>query len=345
MAIHISRVERQARLLKLIPKHGEDALCPKVSDLLETLGSLYGEDAEPAARRRALQRDLGELVERGEIALVNPGGKPLRYRLANVAAVDDDDPYVLSYVRERVREVVEAEFPAGHFDAVWKRFLQDESNVGLGPDKLRVLSDTQRLRPADIDQKVLADVLEALALSATLQVTYRNRDDKVSKPTLHPQAFIQRGPRAYLFALKGDETGHVRMYALHRFTRTEVTADPARQAADFRLDDFIRRGQADFAGGESAELELLARGYVAELLHDCPLSSEQRIDDEPDGSAFEVRVRATLPKTGQLLRWLLGCGNNVQVLAPDDLRTIVAEQAAKTAALYAAASEGEADTR
>lgn len=336
MATHKNRFERQARLLKIIPAHVEDADCPNVSQLMEKLGSLYGEDAEPAARRRALQRDLAELVERGEIAPVNPGGKPLRYRFVNTAAVDDDHPYMLSYVRERVREVVEAEFPAGHFDAVWKRFLQDESNVGLGPDKLRVLSDTQRLRPADIDQKVLADVLEALALSSALQVTYRNRDSKASNPTLHPQAFIQRGPRAYLYALKGDETEPVRMYALHRFTRTEVTADSARQAAGFRLDDFIRRGQADFAGGESAELELLARGYVAELLHDCPLSSEQRIVDEPDGSAFEVRVHARLPKTGQLLRWLLGCGNNVQVLAPDDLRIIVAEQAGKTAALYAA---------
>lgn len=316
--------------------NGDDLLCPDASQLLEKLGMLYGEEAAPAARRRAVQRDLVELVEAGEIEAVNPGGKPLRYRRMKSSAVDGDDHrYVLELMRETVRNVVEAEFPAGHLDAVWRRFLQDDTDVGLGPDKLRVVTDTQRLRPADIKRNVLADVLEALALSRTLEVKYRDRDDKVTAPTIHPQAFVQRGPRAYLYALKDEENAPVRMYALHRFVTTSVGKEPARRATGFDLDKIIRSGLADFADGETVELELLARGYVADLLRDCPLSMVQRIDDEPDGHPFKARVKATVPATGQLLRWLLGCGDNIEVIAPERLRNVVATQAAKMAAQYA----------
>lgn len=78
-----------------------------------------------------------------------------------------------------------------------------------------------------------------------------------------------------------------------------------------------------------------ARGYVASLLRECSLGTDQRIEDEDEGSDFELRVTATVPATGQLLRWLLGCGDKVQVIEPKSLRTVMAAQTAKAACLYA----------
>ncbi|NMG31761.1 helix-turn-helix transcriptional regulator [Aromatoleum evansii] len=342
MAAYQDRIERQAKLLERVPMNGDDRLCPDASQLLEKLGVLYGEDAALSARRRAIQRDLVELVETGQIEPVNPGGKPLRYRRIKGAEVEGDNHrYVLELIRETVRNIVETEFPAGHLDAVWRRFLQADTDVGLGSDKMRVVTDTQRLCPADIRPKVLADVLEALALSRTLKATYRDRDDKTTNPTIHPQAFVQRGPRAYLYALKNDELGPVRMYALHRFVKTSVGDAPGRRAVGFSLEEKISTGQADFAEGETIDLELLARGYVGDLLRDCPLCATQRIEDEPEGSPFIVRVKATVPATGQLLRWLLGCGDNLQIVAPERLRGVVAAQVAKMAALYTSTTAAE----
>ena len=87
------------------------------------------------------------------------------------------------------------------------------------------------------------------------------------------------------------------------------------------------------------DLEIRVRGYLATLLSACPLTDEQELADEPEDAGFTLRVKARLPSTGQLLRWLLGAGDNVEVVAPETLRRIVAAQAAKTAALYA---EGKA---
>ena len=82
------------------------------------------------------------------------------------------------------------------------------------------------------------------------------------------------------------------------------------------------------------------RGYVASLPRECSLSAGQRIEDEDEDSDFELRVTATVPATGQLLRWLLGCGDKVQVIEPVELRTVMAAQTAKTARLYAQGADG-----
>lgn len=331
MAAYKDRIDRLDQLAELIPLYGKDDECPDAGRLLERAASLYADNANQAAQRRTIQRDLGELVKSGRIETVNPGGKPLRYRRRKDGL--ESDPYLWDYARTTIRNIVQAESPAGQLDAIWKRLLHTECDVGLDEQKLRIVSDSQRLQPAAIRDGVLADVLEALAREKTLKIGYRDSAGKLTQPLIHPQALLQRGPRLYLFALKNDEA-QVRMYALHRITSSTVSDEVARRAESFDLDREINSGNADFADGTMIELVLRARGYVANLLLECALSADQRIEDEDEGSAFEVRVTATVPATGQLLRWLLGCGDKVEVLEPPNLRMVVAVQTGKAARLY-----------
>jgi len=182
---------------------------------------------------------------------------------------------------------------------------------------------------------VLSAAIEALAQRCALQVRYENASGERSTACLHPQALVQRGPIPYLFALKNDEEEPPRLYALHRMIRAEALMQtPAREMAGFDLDRAIAEGLADFGPGESVALELRVRVYLATVIVDCPLSDDQHWENEPPESDFEIRVWATVPSTGQLLRWLLGAGDNLEVVAPPDLRRAVAVQAAKMAGLY-----------
>lgn len=333
MATHADRIERLDALVRLIPPHGSASQFPDPSRLLELAATRYDEHRSDAARRRAVQRDLEELVAAERIEVINPGGKPLRYRRLR----ELPDTRIWEYVRQATRELVDSALPTRRFDALWSQLLDADTDPGLrlGQDKLRVVSDSLRLQPAAVKEKVLADVLEALARSLTLRIGYRSAPGRPSAPTLHPQGLLQRGPRLYLYAMKDEEAEPLRMYALHRITRSEVGTERARAFPGFDLQSLINRGAADFSEGELIDLELRARGYIVELLRDCPLAEGHRIDDEPEGEKFEARVFAQVPASGQLLRWLLGCGDNVEVIKPLDLRRVVAVQAAKVAAMYA----------
>ncbi len=223
MAVYKQRIDRLAMLVRLIPAHLPAEQCPDTGRLLESIGAQYDHHTSPSSRRRAIQRDLEELVRAERIKIVNPGGKPLRYQRCQEA--DVADPRVWEYARTLMHALIRDALPEGRLERIWAQLRDEGEGLGLGEDKLCILSDTQRLLPADIRENVLVATLEALSLSRALQATYRDADGKLTHPRLHPQALLQRGPRVYLFALKNDETTPVRMYALHRVLRAALSEE------------------------------------------------------------------------------------------------------------------------
>jgi predicted DNA-binding transcriptional regulator YafY len=332
-AIHTTRIDRLKRLERLLPLNVSSVgSCPDGARLLAILGDAYGAQNEKA-RRRTLQRDLDELVKAGRIEAVNPGGKPLRYRrLANDL---DDDPLVWQYTLQQVRDLIAEAVPKRQLDRLWQRLLSEVDAPLLDEQRLRVVPDNLRLQPVELYPEVLQSVITALAQRCALMILYEDAEEVRGNAQIHPQALVQRGPIPYLFALKNDEEAPVRLYALHRMIRAKaLPATPARAAAGFDLDRAIAEGKVDFGQGELIELELRVRGYLATLLSACPLSQDQTVVDEPETSHFSLMVKARVPSTGQLLRWLLGAGPNLEVLAPADLRHIMAVQTAKMATVY-----------
>ena len=333
-AITQSRIDRLRRLEALLPRAtAATADCPDGTRLLTVLGAVYG-PASASARRRALQRDLDELVKTERVQVVNPGGKPLRYR--RLGEDVHEDKLVWEYTLRQVRDLIAEAVPARRLERLWERLLHELDGPLLDEQRVRIVPDSLRLRPVALYPQVLEAVIRALAQSRALGVLYEDAAGQRGEAVIHPQALIQRGPLPYLFALKNDEDEPLRLYALHRMIRAQaLEGQPARAAAGFDLDRAIAQGRADFGQGEMIDLEIRVRGYLATLLSACPLTDEQELADEPEDAGFTLRVKARLPSTGQLLRWLLGAGDNVEVVAPETLRRVVAAQAAKTAALYA----------
>jgi hypothetical protein len=327
------RVQRLRRLEAALPKPGtKPDDCMDGARALEILGEVYGADSA-SARRRALQRDLEELLKQGRIEVVNPGGKPLRYRRS--ADAPDEDPLIWQYTLQQIHDLIAEAVPERRLDRLWRRLLSEVDGPLLDDQRLRIIPDNVRLQPVELYPDVLQAVITALAQRCALAILYQDADAVRGEAQIHPQALVQRGPIPYLFALKNDEEAPVRLYALHRMIRADVlTGTPARVAAGFDLDRAIAKGKVDFGQGELIDLELRVRGYLAEVLRVCPLSEGQRIEEEPEGAAFTLRVSARVPSTGQLLRWLLGAGPNLEVLAPDNLRHVMAVQTAKMAAVY-----------
>ncbi|WP_295543877.1 WYL domain-containing protein [uncultured Thiohalocapsa sp.] len=331
-AAYQTRIQRLRRLEALLPQPGTaPAQCLTGTRLLEILGEVYG-DGSPDARRRALQRDLMTLVKDGRIEAVNPGGKPLRYR--RVLDCIDDDALIWEYTLHQVHDLIAEAIPQRQLNRLWERLLHELDEPLLSQQQLRVVPDNLRLRPVELYPTVLQAVISALAKQLALKVTYRNAEGKRSRPILHPQALIQRGPIPYLIALKNNED-QPRLYALHRFIRAEVDESrTARAAEGFDLDQAIADGLVDFGQGTLIDLTIRVRGYLTPVLLACPFNDTQTTHDEPEDSPFSLSVSARLPQTGQLLRWLLGAGDNLEVVAPDELRNIVAAQARKMQDLY-----------
>lgn len=332
------RYLRKQRIEALLPPVGAAAIdCRDAAWLLQQLDS-QGEDyygaAGPDARLRALQRDLKDLVKEERIEAVNPRSKPLRYRRRGEDL--NDDPMIWADTLRQIRDLVGGVVKARQIDRLWQQLPKDADVPLLDGERLRIVPDSLRLQPPVVAPDVVTAVIAALSKGEALEVDYENADGERKQARIHPQALVQRGPVPYLFALKNDETAPVRLYALHRMRRARVLSGvAARRAKGFTLDGAIADGKVDFGQGERIRLVLMVRGYLAPFLQDCWLSADQDVTVVQEEPELKLRVVATVPASGQLLRWLLGAGDKLEVLEPADLRHTVAVQAAKMAALYA----------
>ncbi|BEV72992.1 hypothetical protein THUN1379_24740 [Paludibacterium sp. THUN1379] len=279
--------------------------------------------------RRSLQRDLKEMAEEGRVCVLeSKDGTPRYQRIEEPLEFDAE---VWDYLVLQLKQELSGMVSASQLSQVLRKLQLRDDGTALDEHKLRILPDSLRLQPAQFSFDVLGCVLRALASGKALKVTYRDRTDKVTTPVLHPLGMIQRGPRIYLYAMKNDEHGD-RMYAVDRICSAECLPIAARSNPDFDLGLHIEQGRADFANGEMIQLKLEVRGYIEQLVYDCPLNGSQQLTalEERDGSLLTVEI----PSSGQLLRWILAGGENVTVLEPAKLREVVVEQVARMRNVY-----------
>lgn len=329
MASMQSRIERLTLMTALLPLEGERVAGLSLAMLKQKLAEQPGVGLPVD---RTLQRDLAELIKDGAVAvLFGEGNVPHYVRRRESGDMDDgilDEEsweYLLLQLKQELSSLVSASQLARMFDR-----LRLPEALDMSESKLRILPDSLRLKPARMSYEVLGTILRALKSGKALQVSYLSREGKRSEPVLHPQGLLQRGPRVYLYALKDDEECD-RMYAVDRMVNASMLSLPARIMAGFDLDQRVRDGRADFANGEIIRLQALVRGYVEQLLYDCPLDDSQQLIPQADGGSLLI---VEIPASGQLLRWVLAGGNNVVVQEPPEFRCVVAGQVRQLLELY-----------
>lgn len=327
VASTIARIERMQEIERLLPRdRNGDGQGLTVSQIEQRLANLPGLQVP---HRRSLQRDLQAMVSEGRVRMLEQAdGAPLYQCVEEPLEFDAE---VWDFLLLQLKQDLTGLMSSSQLAQVLRKLQLRDDGTALDESKLRILPDSLRLQPAPLNFEVLGCVLRALATGKALKVHYCDRTSKLTEPMLHPLGLIQRGPRVYLYAMKNDETSD-RMYALDRIRSAECLPITARDKPDFDLDQHIEQGRADFANGEMIHLKLEVRGYVEQLVYDCPFNASQRIDplEGRDGSLLTVDI----PSSGQLLRWILAGGENITVLEPENLRAVVVGRVCRLAALY-----------
>ncbi|MCG9084154.1 helix-turn-helix transcriptional regulator [Laribacter hongkongensis] len=320
MSLSQDRTERLDSIERLLPSdqtaNSHGLTIKEISSKLDQLG------LDNNRHTRTLQRDLQLLIKQGRVRTLDKTSKQPSYlRIEDAEEIDDSmwDYFIVHLKRELAGIVTSTELAR-----LLDRLKLDEHGIRLDESKLCILPDSLRLQPAEINPQVFSTVLRALKEKLALQVHYRDRQEKSSTPTLHPQGIMQRGPRIYLFALKNDEPEE-RLYAIDRIRTATLLSDPARNNPDFDFQQHIAAGRADFSNGETITLKAIVRGYVEDLVRDCKLHESQKLELWGTGETGSL-LTVTMPSSGQLLRWILACGSNITVIEPPELRETTINQ-------------------
>jgi predicted DNA-binding transcriptional regulator YafY len=278
---------------------------------------------------RSVQRDLNELSTlfpdlQNDNCKVEIGWRWTKEsKIQQIPAIDPSmaltfklvDQFLSELVPQSVKAILKPYFDSS--DDVLNALGTDK--MATWSDKVRILPRTQPLIPAAINEEVLTTVYQGLFEGKQIQATYRRGyDEEIRDYVLNPLGLVFRENAIYLVAnLKKDYAPlH---YALHRFTDCELLGSPVETSDDFKLDDVIKSGSFEYAEieGKMLSLTVIVDPTVAKHLSESPLSDDQTMTE---GIDERIKVSATVKDTRQLKWWLLGFGDQVEVIKPKRLR-------------------------
>ncbi|MCK9247007.1 MAG: WYL domain-containing protein [Anaerolineaceae bacterium] len=194
----------------------------------------------------------------------------------------------------------------------------DNDSYRQWPLRVRALPRGQLLKAPLIDQNVLHRVQDALFTSKQFTGNYQAPGREAAEYLFNPLGLVYRGNVIYLVATLWDYV-EPRHFALHRFRAAQLLETPTQVPDGFSLDEHIRAGHFDWSLGEDIQLVAYFYRDAATILAETPLSDDQKLTVcEGDEDWFELR--ATVQDTAQLREWLLGWGDQVEVLNPSNLR-------------------------
>lgn len=209
----------------------------------------------------------------------------------------------------------------------------------LAPD-LEALTQAEALaifpgpRPFE-NEAVLGAVREAIKGLRALAFRYEGGTTPGRRREVTPYGLLF-GRSNYLVAADGA-AAEPRTWRLDRLSEVEVLDRPAARPEDFSLQAFADRSFGIYQDGVE-DVRLRVRPHGAEEAMGWRFHSTQTVTPQADGGVIVTfRASGMLELAWHLFTW----GDKVEILAPDRLRTVMAEQLALAAAGLAAPAPAE----
>lgn len=161
-------------------------------------------------------------------------------------------------------------------------------------------------------------------------------EDRVNQFKAEPLHFFEHGGGLYAY-VRIPKHGDVITLAVERIVELTDTDQTFEYPEGF--DPQARLAQAfGVTSDDPVRVRIRFSRDQARYVQERRWAAEQRIMENKDGS---IILEMTTSGLWEIARWVLSWGGDAEVLAPDELREMVAEEVGRMAGVYVASAQGE----
>ena len=228
--------------------------------------------------------------------------------------------------------------------------LDKAAEVGL-LKLLAALPSASRRGAQDISQRIHVDVggwrraeeatpqlpilQEAVWQERRLRMVYQRGDESVVERVVDPLGLVAKGSVWYLVA--GVE-GEPRSYRVSRVREASLLEEPCARPDGFDLVAYWERSTAEFTAALPRYLATLrVEAGLLGRLRQGERYTQLEAEEPPDVDGW-ARVEMRFEEEHNAVEFILGFGDRIEVVAPEELRSQVIQQAEEILTLYARAS-------
>jgi predicted DNA-binding transcriptional regulator YafY len=209
--------------------------------------------------------------------------------------------------------------------------LPSASRRGAQDISQRIHVDIGGWRRAEEATPYLPMLQEAVWQERRLRMVYQRGDESVVERVVDPLGLVAKGSVWYLVA--GVE-GEPRSYRVSRVREVMLLEQPCARPDGFDLVAWWDRSTAEFTAALPRYLATL--GVEASLLRRLRQGeryTQLEAEEPPDAEGW-ARVEMRFEEERNAVEFILGFGDQIEVIAPEELRTLVIQQAAAILARY-----------
>ncbi len=178
---------------------------------------------------------------------------------------------------------------------------------------------------------VFAQITKAITKRRVLQASYHSLfEGNIIHLELSPYHLMFNRRAWYVLGLSSLHK-NVRTFKLRRFRNLQMLRKPFTRPDSFNIDNYLGRAWSMIPEGRVYNIKLRFSPMVAQNVAEVLWHSTQKVTRHKDGSAtLEFRVDGL----GEISWWVLGYGDQVQVLAPKALRERILIHAENIVRMY-----------
>ena len=209
-----------------------------------------------------------------------------------------------------------------------RHLRHEKSQLGQIHERVRVLG--RQYLGETVAGEMLQKFTEAIGRSQVLLADYCNRDGGTREVDVAPLAVWFAEGRAYVLAA-GATDRKMRAWRVDRFTNVRVAL--GRRQPDISDQEIEENLRQSFRGyiSDPVHLRLSVKPQAAYLFREFQYHPTQQITEQPDGS---LEVEMDCASGWPLEEWILGFGELVQVLEPENIAQTIAFRARRVVELY-----------
>ncbi len=209
---------------------------------------------------------------------------------------------------------------------------------GVVPPPLReevqkTLAWARRLPKNDLRVWTMARLAEGWVSRKRVRIRYRSLGARSAEYRVIEPYFIEPaapGHSSYVIA-RCLKAGDMRVFKVERIEQIEVTDQEYAIPADFDANEYLSAAWGITVVGQRQTVRLRGSPAIARLMEETIWHPSQLVTKQPDGS---VIMTMTVFNTPELINWILGWGEKIEVLEPSELRREVARTARAMVGLY-----------
>lgn len=175
-----------------------------------------------------------------------------------------------------------------------------------------------------VSESVWVEVVRGLTTKTSVRIGYRSFDSRKATPrVLRPYHIANLSGDWYVFGGYPETPADIRQFAMARIQEAELTGDGFDVPVGFNPKSLLAGAFSRFAGGKPVVIRLLFDSEIADWAGEREWHPGQTLKKRRNG---DVELAFKAAGLYEVSRWVLGWGRYARVLAPSELKTMVADE-------------------